>query len=68
MYKPNPGHLPRECEGTFDKVVRVHAILHDGTETRKKSPAGWPASRAGACSWHISNPPKWYEIKSYEVI
>lgn len=54
-WQPNPGHCPPEADGTAEgKDFRVHVRLRCGYDTRRKEPAGWPATGRGACRWTLT--------------
>lgn len=62
--RPNPGHLPDDCDGTDEgKTFRVHVVLRNGYDTRGREPIGWPAP---GTRWTLTGHP--FDIIEYEVI
>lgn len=59
--RPNEGFCPPEAAGR-----RVHVILRNGYDSRKKEPAGWEAVGRGGCRWTLTGDP--FDIAEYQVI
>lgn len=73
--KPNKGRLPTACsvKGEEDGAPRtykaVHVILFSGWDSRKAIVGGpWPsAGGKPPTDWSISDPPKSWQIKEWEL-